>query len=284
MTVSAKYRMMQYNILHQIAGYATDKYLAMKLEDRKNAIVEIIQQNEPDVLFLAERFEEWAGIGDGAVDLMEDLGSKYAMIADTVSYSLAAGGVESATNRCPIVYNTEVFRVVESGYEFLTEEGPTEKSQNKRIVTWAILEDITDTNTKGTKIAVFGTHWSIKNNWSTGVSQESLRVQQAQEMAELIQHERFAGMAVIAGGDYNAEHTQTEKFDCYVTLLESADLVDACTSVAADESQIYDGVDHFAVSGCQVESFTVIEGTKDYASDHNPIYCDIKIVLNKIGG
>ena len=276
--ISAEYRFMEYNVLHQAEGYATDEYLAMALDDRKTEIAKIINNTAPDVLFLAERFDEWAGVGEGAVDLMAALDSNYAIIENTVTYSLSAGGTETAINRTPIVYNTNKFKVVESGYLFLTDLKTPEEGQNKRCVTWAILEDITETACKGTRIAVFGTHWSIAKHWSTGESLEYLRVQEAQEMSALIKSEKFADMPIVAGGDFNAHYTATTQTESYVTLLEEAGLTDASAAMATEEKPyIYGGVDHFAVSGCTVEAFTIIWNTLSYASDHNPIHCDVKI-------
>ena len=275
--LSADYRFMEYNILHQAEGYANEKYLSMDLNDRKTEIAKIINNTAPDVLFLAERFEEWDGIGNGSVDLMAALNSDYALIENEITYSLSAGGTATATNRSPIVYNTKVFKVIESGYVFLTDVDPPEYTTAKRCVTWAILEDITETEAKGTRIAVFGTHWSVGKHWTTGESLEEMRIQEAEEMSDLIKSDKFKGLPVITGGDFNSHYTSETKTECYVTLLESAGLVDVSAAMATEEKPyIYGGVDHFAVSGCTVESFTIIWNTLDYASDHNPIYCDIK--------
>ena len=276
---------MEYNVLHQVEGYATDKYLAMKLEDRMTEVAKIINETAPDVLFLAERFEEWAGVGDGAVDLMAALNDHYAIIENTVTYSLTSGGTETVINRTPIVYNTDTFRVVESGYVFLTDLYLPESSNNKRCVTWAILEDVTDSQNRGKRIAVFGTHWSVVKHWTTGESLEYIRVIEAEEVAALVNSEKFAGLPTVVGGDFNAHYTVENKTECYVKLLEQAGLTDASASKAtALTPYIFGGVDHIAVKQCAVTHFTVIWNTTDYASDHDPIYCDIKIETFHIGG
>ena len=277
-TLSANYRLMEYNVLHQVEGYATDKYLAMNLADRKDAVAQIINNASPDVLFLAERFEEWAGVGEGAVDLMEALDSNYSIIENTITYPLSAGGTETVINRTPIVYNTDVFKVVESGYVFLTDVRTPEEGSAKRCVTWAILEDITETSCKGMCIAVFGTHWTVSKHWSTGESLEPVRNQEAKETYELINSEKFKDLPVMIGGDFNSTYNADVQTECYVILLNGAGLTDASAAMATEEKPyIYGGVDHFAVSGCTVEKFTIIWNTLDYASDHNPIHCDIKI-------
>lgn len=283
MIISANYRIMQYNILHQVEGYATDKYLAMKLEDRKTEVAKIINNTAPDVLFLAERFEEWDGVGEGSVDLGAALNSNYAFIENTVTYSLSAGGTATAVNRTPIVYNTNKFKVVESGYQFLTEKETIEGGANKRCVTWAILEDITETDCKGTRIAVFGTHWSISSY--KGESWEHYRLAQAEQMVSFITSDKFKGLPVIVGGDFNSTYNADVQTECYANLLAGAGLADASAAMATEESPyIYGGVDHFAVSGCTVKKFTIIWNTLDYASDHNPIHCDIEIQKYKTGG
>ena len=277
MTVSAKYRFMQYNVMHHAWGNET--LLAVGLEKRTENMVKIITDVAPDVLFLAERHEEYANVGDDSVDMNAALGSNYVFVQDRIENG-------TVVIRVPSVYNALTFRCVESGYIKLTEECSFEQSGNKRVVTWAILEDITETESKGQRIAVFCTHWSTNVQWNDPtISYAAYKQQQSNEMQALINSEKFEGLPVIAGGDYNATYNSIKKHECYVSLLEGAGLVDASASLATEEnSYVYGDVDHFAVSGCTVESFTILWNTTDYASDHNPIYSDMKFEFNKIGG
>ena len=47
---------------------------------------------------------------------------------------------------------------LDSGFLKLTEEATFHNSQNKRGVTWAVLEDVNASEAQGVKIAVFNTH------------------------------------------------------------------------------------------------------------------------------
>lgn len=251
------YTLMQYNILHQKDGWGPADLLALGLETRKTNVVKAIKDYTPDVLFLAERHDEWAGVGESSVDLGAALGADYAIVEDLITYD----GV-TAVNRTPIVYNTKTFRCVESGFLKLTEEATFAASNNKRVVSWAVLEDITDTNAKGQKIIVLCTHWSA------GDTLQSYRIQQATEIKDLINTKfkqfPYVGVPVIIGGDFNSGYESTE----YQTMINGSALIDTDTTNTAR-------IDRFAIYGCDVVSCTTKAVSN--ASDHHPIYCEIKI-------
>lgn len=267
MSFPVTYRLMQYNILHE--GYASQEFLKIGLENRKNNVASAIAEVSPDVLFLAERFEEWDGIGEGAVDLMAALPSHYAMVENTVTYGGESQEGVTVTNRTPIVYNSETFRLVESGYQFLTEEVPTARSGNKRGVTWAILENVTLSDAKGSRIAVFGTHWSTNTHWRTRESLGIYKLAQANEMQALIQSSKFSGLPVAVGGDFNV--TYAECYEFFSSLLNGCNLTDAASSAIENAPNI---VDHLAVSNQFTALSFCLKEVKD-ASDHFPIYCDV---------
>ncbi len=78
---------MQYNILHQKAGWGAEKYLSLGLKARAENVVKAINEADPDVLVLAERHDEWAGIPvdySDTVDLAALLGSRYAFAEDRI--------------------------------------------------------------------------------------------------------------------------------------------------------------------------------------------------------
>jgi endonuclease/exonuclease/phosphatase family metal-dependent hydrolase len=267
MTPIANYRVLQYNVLHQKKGWTTLTHLfEIPFSARATNVAKAITDCTPDIVLLAERHDEWAGVEtdamDGAVVLVDLLGNHYAMIQDTIAYEGC-----TAVNRVPIVYNTQKLKCVDSGFLRLTEECAFHVSQNKRIVTWAILEDISDSNACGTKLAVFNTHWSILEY--KGVSYTEIRQAQSKEMQELINSPRFQGIAHIAGGDYNAVYADK----LYDELLQGSGLADADMTVNGKIT--YNNVDHIAVSGADFISYAVHKVND--ASDHYPIYCDIKI-------
>ena len=165
------------------------------------------------------------------------LSNKYKIIGET-------------TNRNAIVYNSDVFEeVVKSGSKAFTESDGV----NNRNVSYAILKDGEQL------IAVFATHWGTDsaNHASQLADMQSC-------MSEVLTGE-YADIPVVIAGDFNSLKNGTE----YTTLLGTT-YTDAVTSATS--------VDHIAVKGFSV----VGQGmdTKSYtkfASDHKPIYADIKI-------
>lgn len=270
MTPIANYRILQYNVLHQKKGWTTlTQLFDIPFSARAMNVANAITDCAPDIVLLAERHDEWAGIEEGAMDgsvvLADLLGKHYAMVQDEITYEDC-----TAVNRVPIVYNTQKLKCVDSGFLRLREECSFHLSQNKRIVTWAILEDISDSDSCGTRLAVFNTHWSILEY--KGVSYTEIRQAQSQEMQELINSPRFQGIAHIAGGDYNAVYADK----LYGELLQGSGLVDADMTVNGKIT--YNNVDHIAVSEAELTSYAVHRVNE--ASDHYPIYCDITIKNN----
>ncbi len=267
MTSIANYRILQYNVLHQMQGWTCLKHLFERpFAKRAQNVAKAIADYAPDVVLPAERHEEWAGIDEGAMDgsvvLVELLGEGYAIAEDFITY-----GGETAANRTPIIYDSRKLRCVESGFIKLTEEAPFERSCNKRVVTWTILEDVRSGEAHGGKLAVFNTHWSFAEY--KGTSLAPIREAQAKEMRELINGEKFQGLPKVIGGDLNTVYSDP----LYGELLQNCGLSDA--DMTANGKITYNNVDHIAVSGAEIEAF--MAPPTENASDHYPIYCDIKI-------
>ena len=158
----------------------------------------------------------------------------------------------NAENTNAIVYNNKVFDLIEeeSGIEFYTEL----ENVNNRNLTYAILQD----KTTDQKIVVFTTHWSTEN---------SIAKLQYGEMKTYMEGilKNYADIPVVIAGDFNTAVNSAE----YSELITEGGYtnVDAATSV-----------DHIAVKG-----FSVVGQERDtksytkFASDHKPIYADIKI-------
>lgn len=270
MTSPATYRVMQYNITHQKTGWTSmPELFEIPLAQRGENVASVIRSTAPDIVCLAERHNEWAGIVDenamdGAVRLSDLLeGSCNAVVDD---YMMCAG-VEVA-NRVPIFYNPKTFKCVDSGIMKLTEEYTFERSENKRTVSWAILEDISNTASLGQRIAVFNTHWSITEY--KGQSFAEIRATQSREMQALINSEKFVGLPRIACGDFNAGFGDT----IYRDLIGNCQLSDA--DWAVNGKITWNNVDHIAASGVTFKGYGV---RKDdvLASDHHPIYADFTI-------
>ena len=267
----ASYRVMQYNVLHQKAGWTVQTGLfEMPFETRAQNVANAIKEIAPDVVLLSERHDEWAGIDtgavameNGAVSLLQLLGDTYAIAEDQITHN----GV-TAVNRVPIVYNKSKLKLVDSGFIALTEEYPFERSENKRVVTWAIFEDISDFSSVGQQFAVFNTHWSIKDN-GNGISYAEVRAQQSREMQALINGSRFQNMPRVVGGDFNAEYNS----DIFQELLTNCGLTHADMEI--NGTITWNSVDHIAVTGAEVSSYT--RQWIQNASDHPPIYVDFLI-------
>lgn len=267
MTPVANYRILQYNVLHHMQGWSWMKHLLeMPLAQRAQNVARAILDCSPDVVLPAEHHGEWAGVDagtmDGSVVLVELLGDGYAITQDCVIYE-----GEPAVNRTPIIYNSKRFKCVDSGFIKLTEEAPFHSSNNKRMVTWAILEDVSEGEFRGTRLAVFNTHWSFAEY--KGVSLEPIRKAQTKEMQDLINGERFQGIPKVIGGDLNTVYSDP----LYGELLQNCGLSDADVTVNGKVS--CNIVDHLAASGAEITSYVIHQA--DNASDHNPIYCDIQI-------
>lgn len=270
MTSPATYRVMQYNVTHQKHGWTTmTELFEMPFAQRGENVASVIRSTAPDFVCLSERHNEWAGIVDadamdGAVRLSDLLeGSCNAVVDDY----MACGDTEVA-NRVPIFYNPATFKCVESGIFKLTEEYSFERSENKRTVSWAILEDVTNTASRGQQIAVFNTHWSITEY--KGRSFAEIRATQSREMQALVNSERFADLPRIVCGDFNAGFGDT----IYRELIENCHLDDSDWTVNGKIT--WNNVDHIAASGVTFQSYGVRRDDV-LASDHHPIFADFTI-------
>ena len=156
---------------------------------------------------------------------------------------------------------------MESGSAELGEEMDFSKSQNKRVVSYAVLEDISDSESNGVRFVVFATHWS---SGTDAAALAELHGKQAESMSrimrEVLSHDDYARLPVVVAGDFNTYYSS----EAYQRLLTDGGLTDA----EASEN----GVDHIATARCRTDSlaFMETEATKP-ASDHYPIYCNIKI-------
>lgn len=243
----------------------------MPFAQRGQNVASVILSTAPDIVCLSERHNEWAGIldndaMDGAIVLSDMLAGSCSSVAENY---MACGDTEVA-NRVPIFYNPAVFKCVDSGILKLTEEYSYELSENKRVVTWAILEDVTNTASKGQQIAVFNTHWSFYIEHETR-SYADIRAKQSREMQELINSEKFANLPHVVCGDFNAEFSAS----IYQELLQNCQLSDADWTVNGRIT--WNCVDHIAASGVEFKGYTA-RSDDVLASDHHPIFADITIL------
>ena len=271
--VNGDYRIMSYNVMHHAEGYASiPSLLNLPFVMRAANVAAQINQTAPDILFLQERFDEWAGVGKGSVELASALGDEYAIVENTITYPVSGGNTETAINRNPIIYNSNTFRVIESGYTILSENMSTQVSTVKNSVTWAVLEDITDSDNKGEKIIVFCTHWTTSKTLQ-GVDNEWMQRKQSQETQAVIRSvlQEYGDIPVVFGGDLNMMYSS----GVYQDHLAALGLSDADVTINGVGS-VQKVVDHISALGVEFKAYKMI-GDATGCSDHMPIWCDIEI-------
>ncbi len=253
------YRIMQYNILHQKKGWGADRYLDLGLAVRSENVKRAINEANPHILVLAERHDEWAGIevpySDVSVDLTHDLEKDFAFVENMIE-----GG--KTVNRTPIAYKKNTFRCIDAGSYELGEEHSFERSQNKRVVSFAILEALETSN----RISVFSTHWS------SGQPQELINMQ-SKNMQSVIKNvsNKYSDIPVVVAADFNTLYNN----EAYQSLLSGCSLSDVDRAVNGSDMDC-SIVDHIAIKGCSALTFIKpTDAYTDRASDHKPIICDI---------
>lgn len=248
--VPATVSVMQYNVLRQADNWAANAGITRPLEERAKMIRTAVLTELPDVLTLAERYEEWTDYLGGTK--LEG----YTFVADTVEGNVV--------NRTPIAYRTDKFDLQESGFRFYT--GSALDGINKRGITYAVLKD----RASGKEFAVFATHWTSGN----GDANSALRSQQSAETAAFIA-EILNGrnLPVVAAADFNANTENSS----YQSLLSGAHLTDSDVAVNGMQSADRVTSDHIAFSGCTATRFEVLRPyLMQRISDHAPICCKLK--------
>ena len=241
---------MQYNVLRQADNWAVNAGITRPLKERAEMIRTAVLTELPDVLTLAERYEEWTDYLGGTK--LEG----YTFVADTVEGDVV--------NRTPIAYRTDKFDLQESGFRFYT--GSALDGINKRGITYAVLKD----RASGKEFAVFATHWTSGN----GDENSTLRSQQSAETAAFIA-EILNGknLPVVAAADFNANTENSS----YQSLLSGANLTDSDVAVNGMQSADRVTSDHIAFSGCTATRFEVLRPyLMQRISDHAPICCKLK--------
>ena len=271
------YRIMSFNLMHHASGWGPEALITLPFTMRVENSAAQINRYQPDVVFLQERFDEWAGIGDGSVDLAEAVGNGYVWVENTVTYPIANGSTETVTNRNPILYNSNVFRLIDSGYLMLSAAVSLENNPTKNSITWAVLEDCTNGENQGQRIAVFCTHWVTTKSQEL-VDQTELQRTQSQETQTVVKNvlEEYGDMPVMFGGDLNMAYS----FEVYQEHLAALGLSDADATVNG-ASNVWDIVDHIATSGVKLNAYKKVEAVD--CGDHYPILCDVEMTVYRKG-
>lgn len=262
----ATYRVMQYNILRDGDHWGWE-YITVPgttCDRRVELICAAVEGYHPDLLGLCERFDGWNDLAD-IENRLAAYGYAFAEspLPEAMYVTYPTKHDDRHFNRCPLVYDTNVFEVVKSDVIDIQ----AFPSINYRVVTSVLLRD----KRTGQEIAAFVTHWEsgqIVKDGQVIKNYSECRVLNAERMNQAIDC-FLAGRAkvpAVAMGDFNS-HLESKEFQ---TLLSGSGMTDGLGIPGV--------IDHIACRNCRV-----IASGRDtapytgYASDHKPIYCDIQI-------
>lgn len=251
-----RYRIMQYNILHDGDGWGWERLAAPRLPacERARLVSDIVKTHDPDIFVPCERFEEWR-------DFCPDGYSVFGPDVGGINHAETAKPEQKSTiNRNPIFFKTSRFCVLEGGIERLegTNVDGTDfrHTYNKRVVTWALLEDFDN----GKKLLVFASHWQ------TDTEKRAIHAQITTKLIENVTSRLEKDIPVVITADFN-EHADAPNF---VKMLEQLKLIN-CVKNA-------NSVDQIAVRNATATNYGMYtEDITRYASDHKPVWCDIEL-------
>ena len=254
----ANLRVMSFNILSELFNSQA------VIEGRQLPVMAPIFTYMPDILGMQEVSDAWY------IELDKLFGDTYAIADRTHS--------NGVTNVCPLVYNTKTLKLVAHGTSPLPEVGT-----GRRTMSWGYFERKSD----GARFVAINTHW----NPGYDAEDKTDRVTQAQALATLVNTLKTKYKCpVITTGDYNSFLTA----DAVKTYMANSGLLDACKSakvvnrafatahdLGVNTPTAGKAIDHiFASSDVELLYYNVlIDEFLVHASDHYPIYADIK--LNK---
>ena len=234
------------------------------MEGRDIRVSAVLLNYLPDVAALQEVSNKWYPI------LETNVGGIYKF---TRTKNLHREGTYTT-----LIYNTQTTKLIEEGLEYYS----VGNSKRLRSIVWGLFESIAT----GERYVVFSTHWDV------GAERQWMRMTEAKEMADFCQslYDKYK-VDIFACGDYNASESTEE----YQTFIKESGFVDAKNSAKhinracktyhtlfeSVSTSTYESIDHI----------TFMEQTKpkvlyyntliaEYiidASDHSPIYIDIKL-------
>lgn len=251
-------RIMSFNILSE----EWDSKAVM--EGRDIRVSAVLLNYLPDVAALQEVSNKWYPI------LEKNVGGVYEF---TRTKNLHREGTYTT-----LIYNTQTTKLVEEGLEYYS----VGNSKRLRSIVWGVFESIAT----GERYIVFSTHWDVN------ADRQWMRMIEAKEMADFCKklYDKY-GVDIFACGDYNSSETTEE----YKLFLQESGFVDAKTSAKVINRACktyhtlfqsvsvgtYESIDHITFME-QTASKVLYYNTliAEYiidASDHTPIYIDIKL-------
>lgn len=251
-----RYKIMQYNILHDGDGWGWEQLATPRLPAKERAakVSQIIQSHDPDILVLCERFEEWSDFCPEGYSLF---GPSVGGVKQT---DTAKPEQKSTVNRNPIYFRADRFCLLEGGIERLeglnVDGTDFRHSYNKRVVTWALLEDYDNDH----RILVFATHWQTDNE------KRAIHAKITAELIKKISARMESNIPIVVTADFN-ERADAPNFQLMLSQLELTNCVKQANSV-----------DQIAVRGATpIDSGMDTDEITRFASDHKPIWCDIEL-------
>ena len=218
----------------------------------------------PDVAALQEVSNKWYPI------LESNVGGIYKF---TRKKNLEGSGTYTT-----LIYNTQTTKLIEEGLEYYS----VGNSKRLRSIVWGVFESIAT----GERYVIFSTHWDV------GAERQWMRMIEAKEMAEFCKklYDKYK-VDIFACGDYNSSESTEE----YKTFLQESGFVDAkknakvinraCTtyhtlfqSLNTDKYESIDHITFMEQTTPKVLYYNTLNA--EYiidASDHSPIYIDIKL-------
>lgn len=241
------YRLMQYNVLVEFEGWGSGGKIEADVDVRKEIVAAAILGYAPDVIVLCEFFDNWR---NKLTPLIQE------------QYTLVQGDrADGVSNRSPIMYRTDKFDLIDSG---ITDIEKANGMINRRAVTWAVLKD----KSNGEQLIVFGTHLSSEQD-SSG---ETDRINEIKKMSKIMSSvtESYEGHVILMG-DFNSYVGSK----AYNSVKEETALTNAVEALASSMNTVdYVFLDNSSVSKNIILKFG---NQTEFASDHRPVICDIKI-------
>lgn len=252
----AEIRVMSFNLLTELWD------AKVPVEGRDVIVNDIINHYSPDVIGLQEVSDKWHA------RLQVLFGGKY-IITDKQNG-------KGKTNFSTLAYNVEKVEMLEHGVTVFS----SGNDQRLRLATWGLFRQ----KDSGKKYIVMSTHWDLGKN-------AEYQLVHSREMGKLANHlkEQYS-VPVITTGDYNSNE-ESEPYLNYVKITGFRDAKYNCAVLHRECKTSHSlgtlpqmgsgllSIDHiFGSEGVEFRLFNVL--VDDFvcnASDHNPIYADIKL-------
>lgn len=248
-------RVMSFNLLAELWN---DK---PPIEGRDTAAMAVVRAFAPDVLGIQEVSDGWH------THLAPLLSDGYAMTDRNIP--------DGRTNYSTLVYNTKTLKLLEHGVNVYSQGN----DPKLRCATWAQFEVIAT----GKKFIALSTHWDLGSN-------PQFQAIHSEEMAALVlQLENRYGCPVVTTGDYNSN----EKSANYTNFVTKTGYQDAkftakkaertCKTTHTRGASFADtpgnAIDHiFGSAGVEFLYYNILKDQVALdASDHCPIYADVKL-------